>query len=366
MPKAMNLEQSLQLAVQNIRSGRLTQEAQVKQSIIVPILRALDWDDTDPLEFITEFPVPPDGWVDYALCGGPTQSPLVFIEAKRLGKVDYRAEGQLFRYAVNRGVPFLILTDGNVWDFYLSMAPGEPSQRRFKHLDLERDDLVSDCVPFFEQYLRKNRVLSLDATIEANRLLQTDLQKSTARKAIPSIWQTLLKTQDANLCKLIEDAVETGCGTRPETHEVAAFLKQFLVSLPAPNLPSVSTTSTPADWDTWTPGRKAAWTRKSRQQAAASAMSAIGPRHSKGTTKITSNTGSWSPNQKRRWTHPKHSGILTLNEAYAITKTSESEAKLTEVNRRVEVGELTKHRGSVLRRRVKRETIQAAGWQRSG
>ena len=362
----MNLEQSLKLAVQNIRSGRLTQEAQVKQSVIVPLLRALDWDETDPSEFITEFPVPPDGRVDYALCIGPTQNPLVFIEAKRLGNVDYRAEGQLFGYAVNRGVPFLVLTDGNVWDFYLSMAPGEPSQRRFKHLDLQRDDLVAECVPFFDLYLRKNRVLSPEARIDAERLLQTDLQKSTARNAIPGVWQTLLGTQDANLCKLIEDEVETKCGTRPETHEVAAFLKQCLASLPAPNLPSVSTTSTPADWDTWTPGRKAAWTRKSRQQAAASAMSAIGPRHSKGTTKITSNTGSRSPNQKRRWTHPKHSGILTLNEAYAITKTSESEAKLAEVNRRVEVGELTKHRGSVLRRRVKRETIQAAGWQRSG
>ena len=60
------------------------------------------------------------GWI--TLCVGPTQNPLVFIEAKRLGNVDYRAEGQLFGYAVNRGVPFLILTDGNVWDFYLSMA----------------------------------------------------------------------------------------------------------------------------------------------------------------------------------------------------------------------------------------------------
>ena len=361
----MSLEQSLQLAVQNIRSGRLTQEAQVKQSVIVPILRALDWIDTNPSEFITEFPVPPDGRVDYALCVGPTQNPLVFIEAKRLGNVDYRAEGQLFGYAVNRGVPFLILTDGNVWDFYLSMAPGEPSQRRFKHLDLQRDDLVADCAPFFEQYLRKSRVLSPEARIDAERLLQTDLQKSTARNAIPRVWQTLLVTQDANLCKLIEDTVETTCGTRPETHEVAAFLRQFLASSTPSSPPPASTPSTPADWDTWTPGRKAAWTRKSRQQTTASANSGDRLGRSKGTAKIGPNTGIQSYSQKRRWTHPKHSQILTLNEAYAIAKTPESEARLAEVNRQVEAGELAKRRGAVQRRKVKRATIQAAGWRRS-
>ncbi len=361
----MSLEQSLQLAVQKIRSGRLTQEAQVKQSVIVPLLRALDWDDADPEEFITEFPVPPDGWVDYALCGGVTQTPLVFIEAKRLGKVDYRAESQLFGYAANRGVPFLILTDGNVWDFYLSMAPGEPPQRRFKHLDLQRDDLVADCAPFFEQYLCKNRVFSPDARMDAARLLETVLQKSTARNAIPGVWQTLLATLDANLCKLLEDAVEIKCGTRPETHEVAAFLKQCLASSTPPSPPPASTPSTPADWDTWTSGRKAAWTRKSRQQAAAFANNSDRPRRSKGTAKISSNPGSQSRPPKRSWTHPQHSEIFTLSEAYAIAKTRESEAKLADINRRVDARELAEGSRQNLLWHVKQDAVRAAGWRRS-
>ena len=90
----------------------------------LPILRTLDWDDANPAEFVPEFPVD-SGRVDYALhqAGGQT---LVFIEAKRLGGADDEGEEQLFGYAVNKGVPFLILTDGNVWDFYLSMAAGAP------------------------------------------------------------------------------------------------------------------------------------------------------------------------------------------------------------------------------------------------
>ena len=44
----MSLEQILKVAVERIRSGSLENEAQVKQAIILPILRALDWDDTKP------------------------------------------------------------------------------------------------------------------------------------------------------------------------------------------------------------------------------------------------------------------------------------------------------------------------------
>ena len=120
----MSLDKVLKKAVERIQSSSLENEAQVKQAVILPILRALDWDDSDPAEFVPEFSAG-NGRVDYALLrsGG---GPLVFIEAKGLGGVDAKGEEQVFRYAVNRGVPFLILTDGNLWDFYLSMAAGDP------------------------------------------------------------------------------------------------------------------------------------------------------------------------------------------------------------------------------------------------
>ena len=57
----MSLEQILKVAVERIRSGSLENEAQVKQAIILPILRALDWDDTNPAEFKPEFSVGKDG-----------------------------------------------------------------------------------------------------------------------------------------------------------------------------------------------------------------------------------------------------------------------------------------------------------------
>ena len=150
-------------------------EAQVKLAFIQPILRALDWDDSDPNEFDPEFPVP-EGNVDYALLRAP-DSPLVFIEAKRPGGVDVKAEEQLFRYANNKGVPFLILTDGNLWDFYLSMAAGDPPDRQFYRVELTNEERISEYVESLEMYLRKNRVVSEDARRDAEQRLKSNRER---------------------------------------------------------------------------------------------------------------------------------------------------------------------------------------------
>ena len=97
----MNLEQALRNGLDKIRSGQLTNEAQVKQAVILPILRELGWDDTNPNEFCTRASKR-RGSVDYAsLCRTtPNWQPLVFIEDLAMD-----SEEQLFEYATNKGVP---------------------------------------------------------------------------------------------------------------------------------------------------------------------------------------------------------------------------------------------------------------------
>ena len=148
----MSLEQTLKTAVGRLCSGQLDNEAQVKQAVILPVLRTLDWDDTDPEAFKPEYSVG-RGMVDYALLD--RSKPLIFVEAKRIGALDAGGEEQLFGYASNRGVPLLVLTDGNRWDFYLSMAEGVPSERRFYRLELQLEHKIPEYVDFLEQHLRK-------------------------------------------------------------------------------------------------------------------------------------------------------------------------------------------------------------------
>lgn len=63
------MKEDLERAIKQIRSGKLHSEAHVKQTVIVPILRGLGWNDADSSEFVPEYSTPPpaSGRVDYAL-----------------------------------------------------------------------------------------------------------------------------------------------------------------------------------------------------------------------------------------------------------------------------------------------------------
>lgn len=223
-PPLENLEETLKDAVKRIRSGRLQNEAQVKQSVIVPILRGLDWDDTAPWEFVPEFPVD-NGRVDYALCGR-NHRPMVFVEAKRLGGANYSSsEEQLFRYAAHKGVPLLILTDGSIWNFYLSMAQGVPADRRFYRMELEREDKAPEYAKFLDGHLHKDRVFTGEARCNAEKLLADTKAREQTHSAIPNVWQSLLESADETLRDRLAEAVELDCRIRPKLGDVEEFLR---------------------------------------------------------------------------------------------------------------------------------------------
>lgn len=221
----MDLEQELRTAVGYLRSGALNGEAGVRNTCIDPILRALDWPCNNPNEVQPEFPVT-EGKVDYALCRAHDGKPLVFIEAKRLGNVTDQGEEQLFNYASHKGVPLLILTDGNIWDFYLSMADGIFAERQFYHMELERTDKLAEYADVLKKYLLKKHVLSGKARHDAEKFRESTRERRKARDALSDVWRNLLSGPDDLLLDLLLEAVEGECGTKPEIADVVGFLKQ--------------------------------------------------------------------------------------------------------------------------------------------
>ena len=226
----MGMKEILKDAKDKLRSGQLANEAQVKQAVILPILRELGWDDANPREFVPEYPVDRQvsrGSVDYALIPEDVGHPMVFIEAKRVGNVTEAGEEQVFSYATNKGIPFLILTDGNIWRFYLSMAAGVPSKRKFHEIELQQGQWIDVYARFLEEYLHKNRVGLPDTRHGAERLLNERLQRVKARAAIPDVWRTLLETPDQSLCVLVMDSVEKEYRIRPSTDDVESVSERL-------------------------------------------------------------------------------------------------------------------------------------------
>lgn len=184
------------------------------------------------------------GRVDYALLCH--DRPQVFVEAKRSGALDVRAEAQLFGYAVNNGVPLLVLSDGCYWDFYLSMADGLPEQRRFHRLELRGEDRVPEYVETLETWLCKQQVASGEARRSAEDRLEGDRSRKRAREAMPEAWNALLSEPDGMLCDLLADKVKGDVGVKPGLSDVEEFLRRLPA---APPLPSPAVRSPTRQWE---------------------------------------------------------------------------------------------------------------------
>ena len=219
----MSLNPILRTAIGHFRSGHLDTEEEVKAAVILPVLLALGWDLADR-SIRPEYRAG-SGRVDYALlCHG---RPQVFIEAKRRGALDVRAEEQLFGYASNAGIPLLVLTDGCLWDFYLSMADGPPTERRFRRLELHDANGIPAYSEILETCLSNRRVASGDARRNAEDCLQKARERTRARAAIPDAWNALLTEPDEFLCDLLAERVHDQTGAKPERADVEDFLRNL-------------------------------------------------------------------------------------------------------------------------------------------
>lgn len=232
----MALDEVLRDSLINLRPGVLDNEAQVKLTVIQPVLNELGWRATNPAEFKSEFSVD-NRWVDYALglrLATPAPSPLVFVEAKDVGRADTKGEEQLFSYAANRGIPLLVLTDGKVWNFYLSMAPGLPPDRRFYRIELTQEQLIPDYVEMFRRYLQRDNVVSGRARLDAEETLRITKESELARDQISPCWNALLTEPSPILRDALVEAVEKQCGIKPASEDVNEFLQSLrLTSTPS-------------------------------------------------------------------------------------------------------------------------------------
>jgi len=206
-----------------IRENQYQNESAISIGVVIPILEELGWIVSNPTVVKPEYSVG-GGRVDYALLNQRGRA-LIFIEVKMLGNTE-GAEQQLFEYAFHQGVPFLILTDGREWNFYLPLEQGNYLDRKLFKLDLlERNpNVVGEK---FNKYLLNERVINGVALEEAKKEFKEISRRREAEIYIPQAWQSLIASNNNLLLDLLIDTVEGLCGFRPERDSCQQFLNNY-------------------------------------------------------------------------------------------------------------------------------------------
>ncbi len=207
-------------------------EAKVKQVVILPIFRGLQWDPDNDHEVCPEYPVE-DKWVDYALL--TDNKPEVFIEAKKGSEaLEKHEEKLLMDYACRKGVKIAVLTNGATWWFYLPLQDVSWEQRKFHAVEFDKQN-ADEIAQRFVDLLSKENVCSRAAIQNAEGLYK----RLKIEEALPKAWNQLI---NGKIVDLLTARTEKLCGHNPDRNTVEQFLSSHLQQIqitphPAPVTP---------------------------------------------------------------------------------------------------------------------------------
>src|SRR5713101_560313 len=216
----MALETTLADVTERLRQGRFPNEQAISQGIVLRLLQELGWDTWDTSIVWPEYQTG-EGRADFALCHPPSK-PAEFIEVKPPGKAEDGVR-QALQYAFTTGVPFIVLTDGRTWSFYLPAEQGSYEDRRVYKLDLFERPL-SEATETLGRYLARARIESGEVLETARKEYRSRHRLSQARATIPEAWRELVEKGNEDLVELLAGAVELKAGVRPDNNDVAEFL----------------------------------------------------------------------------------------------------------------------------------------------
>jgi predicted type IV restriction endonuclease len=170
-------------------------EAQTKESFINPVISALGWDITDFDELKLEYKhTKKDMPVDYAIF--IDLNPKLFIEAKQLGlnMDDHKWIAQMLTYSTMAGVKWALLTDGNHYKLYNTMAEAKLDEKLFfewKMAELTEDNV--DKVINFLDLLSKDKFKDDAIEIAWKNHFEVNKVKETLEKLIDDRDDLLLR-----------------------------------------------------------------------------------------------------------------------------------------------------------------------------
>lgn len=285
----------------------LLDEANTKQTVILPILQYLNWNTYDANEVRAEYFIQSyRDHVDYCLRINNYNK--VFIEVKKITN-QLKEQTQLCDYANHEDVKLAIFTNGLRWEFFLPRHDGTWEQRKFYTIDIKEQNTVDVITKFFE-FLEKSNVEGGISLKKAENALEGRKRERKIRDTLPKAWDKIIREPDQRLLELLADITENFCGYKPD----AEATKMFLASME----------NSPPKWENPTQEeRQSVSSRQTEKKEGILVCEGKGAyasgRYSpdgfwvlKGSTAILSETESMTPSAKKNRDKLKKEGILKV------------------------------------------------------
>ena len=155
-------------------------ETRTRMALIDPLLQALSWDTSDPAVVTPEYPVS-RGRADYALLR-PSDKPAVVLEAKKLSEGLENHNSQMVSYALEEGVAYAGLTDGDRWQIYEVFKPVPLSDKRILDVSIVNTPAHEAALKLL---LLWRRNLASGQPVAANAPILATLSETPSEPSVP-------------------------------------------------------------------------------------------------------------------------------------------------------------------------------------
>ncbi len=230
----MSLQKIIADIQRNLKSGSYPNEDEITRKVVMRLLSELGWDIYGRQtrgQYAVKSGPDKNGRVDVALLANESD-PDIFVEVKQHGSLQGSdAVTQVFNYAWHDNVPFLIVTDGQEWNFYLSRVGrgSDYENRKVCSLDLIKND-ITESEYQLQRYLSHKEVAKGNALRNAQLDHQSVTNMRKAVNAVPIAWQQLLEEKGTVMLKLLSKKVENICGCRPDPEMLRSYLRGLKAS----------------------------------------------------------------------------------------------------------------------------------------
>lgn len=204
-------------SIKKLRAQNIN-EAQTKDWLIRPFFELLGWDFSNPEEVVPEDDDSAGKRTDY--CFYLEKKPKFLVEAKSLSNAlsDNKMIIEKLNYCTNRGIPLLILTNGDTYKIYYSELKGIGKDKLLQEFTIS--DKVDDEV--IEKLNKKSFEKDLLLNYSRNISLFTTIKKAT---------ENLFQTANKKFIRIINESVKEILGHKFGEDDIEMALKQFTLHI---------------------------------------------------------------------------------------------------------------------------------------